>query len=202
MKKTFLLAITFFLSALAFAQKPVWGLRGGLNLAIWNSENKSLNDRLDPRTGIHLGIISHNHLTHKIAIQPELQYSSQGTKNNDGTHKYDYRMSYISLPVMFQYMFDNGFRVEAGPYVGLLVAAKDVYEDGTSQNSKDDYKTADAGLGIGLNYLDYSGFGIGGRYNFGLANISDRVADYKTYNRVLQLSVFYMFDHDHKRKSR
>jgi hypothetical protein len=114
MKKTFLFGIAVFMSAVVFAQKPVWGIKGGINLAIWNSENKTLNDRLDPRTGIHLGIISHNHITHKIAVQPELQYSSQGTKNNDGTHKYDYRMSYINLPVMFQYMFDNGFALRQG----------------------------------------------------------------------------------------
>jgi hypothetical protein len=202
MKKTFLFAILLTLSVVVFAQKPVWGIKGGINLAIWNSEDKSLSNQFDPRVGIHLGIISHNHITHKIAIQPELQFSSQGSKQEYGGNNYDYRMSYLNLPVMIQYMFDNGFRLEAGPYIGLLLAAKDVYEDGTSKNTTGDYKSVDAGLGIGLNYLDYSGFGIGGRYNVGLANISDRVDPIKTYNRVFQLSVFYMFDHDHKRKSR
>ena len=102
---------------------------------------------------------------------------------------------------MIQYMFDNGFRIEAGPYVGFLLGAKDVSASGTEVEAKDDYKKVDAGLGLGLNYLSYSGFGVGGRYNIGLANINDRIGS-KIQNRVFQLSVFYMFDNDHKAKSR
>jgi hypothetical protein len=201
MKRMFAFAASILIGAAVFAQAPVWGIKGGLNFATWNPANKALQDVIDPRIGFHLGIISHNHLSHKIAIQPELQFSSQGTERDNGNNDYEYRMSYINVPVMFQYMFNNGFRVEAGPYVGLLVGAKDVYEDGTSNDAKDDYKTVDAGLGVGLNYLTYSGFGIGGRYNFGLTNINDRIGQ-KIQNRVFQLSAFYMFDNDHKRKSR
>jgi hypothetical protein len=202
MKKMFVFVICLFTLSAGFAQQqPVWGIKGGLNFSTFKSANKDAQKLLDARMGFHLGIISHNHLSHKIAIQPELQFSSQGTEVNTSSEDFEYRLSYINLPVMFQYMFDNGFRIEAGPYVGLLVGAKDVYDDGTENNSKDDYKKADAGLGLGLNYLTYSGFGIGGRYNIGLANINDRNGA-KTQNRVFQLSAFYMFDHDHKRKSR
>lgn len=202
MKKGLLIATIMFINTVVFAQKPVWGIKAGLNFAAWNSASKQNRELLDPRIGFHLGVITHNHLTHKIAIQPELQFSSQGTLRQNGSETEDYRTSYINIPVMFQYMFNNGFRVEAGPYVGLLVGAKDVYEDGTENNAKGDYKTVDAGIGVGLNYLTYSGFGIGGRYNFGLTNISDDPNPIQTQNRVFQLSVFYMFDHDHKRKSR
>lgn len=202
MKKIFaLMAFTLVASALFAQEPPVWGIKGGLNFATWNPADKSLRDVIDPRIGFHLGIISHNHLSDKIAIQPELQFSSQGTERENGANDYNYKMNYINLPVMFQYMFNNGFRVEAGPYVGVLVGAKDVYDDGTSDDAKDDYKGVDAGLGLGLNYLTYSGFGVGGRYNFGLVNVNDRVGG-SIQNRVFQLSVFYMFDSDHKRKSR
>jgi hypothetical protein len=202
MKKMYVLMVVTLFSFGLFAQEaPVWGIKGGLNFATWNPAEKSLRDVVDPRIGFHLGVIAHNHLTHKIAIQPELQFSSQGTERENGANDYDNRMSYINLPVMFQYMFNNGFRVEAGPYVGLLVGAKDVYDDGRSNDAKDEYKGVDAGVGLGLNYLTYSGFGIGGRYNFGLVNVNDRTEG-SIQNRVFQLSVFYMFDSDHKRKSR
>jgi hypothetical protein len=62
-------------------------------------------------------------------------------------------------------------------------------------------KKTDVAIGLGLNYLTYSGFGFGGRYNYGVSNINDRLgAD--TYNRVLQLSVFYIFNNHHKAVSR
>jgi len=202
MKKLCVFVVGTLFTASCFAQgKPVWGIKGGLNFATYHHANKDVQATLDARTGFHLGIISHNHLTDKIAIQPELQFSTQGTEVNVANEDFEYQLKYINLPVMFQYMFHNGFRVEAGPYIGALIGAKDVYDDGTEDDSKDDYKTFDGGLGLGLNYLTYSGFGIGGRYNIGLANINDRVGS-KVQNRVFQLSLFYMFDNDHKRKSR
>lgn len=202
MKKIIFLVIAFFSATALFAQvAPIWGIKGGLNFATFKSGRTEAQKLLDSRIGYHLGIISHNHLTNKIAIQPELQFSSQGTEINALNDDYEFRLKYINVPVMFQYMFNNGFRVEAGPYVGVMVGAKDVYDDGTENVSKDDYKTFDAGLGLGLNYLSYSGFGVGGRYNIGLANINDLDGP-KTQNRVFQLSAFYIFDNDHKRKSR
>jgi hypothetical protein len=200
MKKMFVLVVGLMLSSVLLAQKPVWGLKGGLNFATLRSTENDERFKLDSRIGYHLGIISHNHLTRKIAIQPELQFSSQGTEVNTTSQDFNWRLSYINVPVMFQYMFNNGFRVEAGPYVGFLLGAKALYDDGTDDDLKDDFKTFDAGLGLGLNYLTYSGFGFGGRYNIGLANISD--GDERVQNRVFQLSVFYMFDNDHKRRSR
>ena len=180
---------------------PVWGIKGGVNLATWNHADRSVQDQLESRLGFHVGLLSHNHLSNKIAIQPELQFSTQGTEVERGDNDIEYRLSYLNIPVMLQYMFNNGFRIEAGPYVGFLLGAKDVSASGTEINSKEDYKSLDAGLGLGLNYLSYSGFGVGGRYNIGLANVNDRLGG-KIQNRVFQLSVFYMFDNDHKAKSR
>ena len=180
---------------------PVWGIKGGVNLATWNHADRSIQDQLESRLGFHVGLLSHNHLSNKIAIQPELQFSTQGTEVERGDNDIEYRLSYLNIPVMLQYMFNNGFRIEAGPYVGFLLGAKDVSASGTEINSKEDYKSLDAGLGLGLNYLSYSGFGVGGRYNIGLANVNDRLGG-KIQNRVFQLSVFYMFDNDHKAKSR
>ncbi len=203
MKKISLFALMILMSSTAlFAQHlPTWGIKGGVNLANWNHARQSVQENLDYRLGWHIGLLSHNHISNKIAIQPELQFSTQGTEVELGDNDIEYRTSYLNLPVMVQYMFDNGFRAEAGPYVGFLLGARDVSASGTEIEAKADYKKVDAGLGFGLNYLSYSGFGVGGRYNLGLANINDRNGD-KVQNRVFQLSVFYMFDQNHKAKSR
>lgn len=202
MKKISLFVMMMVGSITLMAQHaPVWGIKAGVNLATWNHSDKSIQDQLESRLGFHVGVLSHNHITDKIAIQPELQFSMQGTEVERGDNDIEYKMSYLNIPVMFQYMFDNGFRIEAGPYLGFLLGAKDVSATGTEINSKDDYKSIDAGVGLGLNYLSYSGFGVGGRYNIGLTNINDRLGG-DVNNRVFQLSVFYMLDSDHKRKSR
>ncbi len=201
MKKiTFFIAAFFISTALLAQQKPVFGLKAGLNLSKWKVDNQN-NDALGTLTGFHLGGLAHFHLSDQIAIQPELQYSTQGAEDNSSGNDVEFRTGNINIPIMFQYMFDNGFRIEAGPQVGFLVSAEDKLPNGDELDSKSEYKKTDFSLGVGLNYLTYSGFGVGGRYNFGLSNINDTRSN-DTYNRVLQLSVFYMFDKNHKAKSR
>jgi hypothetical protein len=90
-----------------------------------------------------------------------------------------------------QYMFDNGFRIEAGPQLGLLIKSTD----------KDVFRSTNVGVGFGLNYLSSSGLGLGGRYNLGLTNVTE-AAYQNAKSRVIQLGLFYMFDNTHKRKSR
>lgn len=202
MKKISVLFISALFSVSLLAQNaPVLGLKGGLNLATWDHSNSTIQKQLDSRLGFHLGLLIHNHLTHNIAIQPEIQFSTQGTEVENGANDIEYRTSHINVPVMFQYMFNNGFRIEAGPQVGFMLGARDVDAAGNEVDRIDEYNRLDFGLGFGLNYLTYSGIGVGGRYNLGLSNIND-VGTTRIQNRVLQLSIFYMIDSRHKAKSR
>ena len=153
------------------------------------------------KTGGHLGLLSHIHLSPEWALQPELQFSTQGAETTIQGTEFTWKMNYINVPVMVQYMFNNGFRIEAGPYAGFLINGKLESENGAEDEVTNEFKKTDFGLGFGINYLSYSGFGVGGRYNLGLTNINDARVN-ETRNRVLQLSVFYMFDKNHKAKSR
>ncbi len=202
MKKISFFIAAFFIGTALLAQpKPVFGLKAGLNLSKWKVDNQD-NDALGTLTGFHIGGLAHFHLSDKIAFQPEIQYSTQGAEDNLSGNDVEFRTRHINIPLMFQYMFNNGFRIEAGPQIGFLVSADDKLPNGSEIDSKSEYKKTDFALGVGLNYLTYSGFGFGGRYNFGLSNINDDTRLNDTYNRVLQLSVFYMFDSRHKAKSR
>ncbi|MEO6069772.1 MAG: porin family protein [Chitinophagaceae bacterium] len=202
MKKLSLMVSAAFLSLTLFAQShpPIIGVKGGVNVSTWNVTG-SAQDQIKSRLGYHLGLIAHTHLSTQVALQPELQFSSQGAKQNVNGQEYVYRMNYLNIPIMLQYMFDNGFRLEAGPQIGFLINAKDIAPNGGEVNSTKDYKTVDAGLGLGINYLTYSGIGVGARYIFGLSDIND-IGVNKTQNRNLQLSLFYLLDKNHKRKSK
>jgi len=197
MKKLSLLLVAgCFTMAVAAQQKPVFGIKAGINVSGLHNDN--IDDAYDTKLGFHLGGLAHLHVSPKIAFQPEIQFSTQGAEFRNSND--EIQLTYINVPLMFQYMFNNGFRIEAGPQIGLMVGAE--HEIGSIDvDRKQDYEGVDVGLGIGLNYLTYSGFGVGGRYNHGLSNIFEQgTTDLK--NRVFQISLFYMFDNDHKAKSR
>lgn len=157
---------------------------------------------MDPRYGFHIGGLAHIHITPSFGVQPELVYSTEGARQQVGRNEeVTWKTDYINVPVMFQYMFSNGFRLEAGPQLGLMVGAKSEDQDGIEDSQEDYFRSGNVGLGVGLGYLSYSGFGIGGRYNAGLTNILEEGNGTGRAN-TFQVSVFYMLDRNHKSRSR
>ncbi|RYY84175.1 MAG: PorT family protein [Chitinophagaceae bacterium] len=197
MKK--LIAFLFFagMAGVAGAQLPKLGLKGGLNLANVGGSTAERSMRLSG----HGGVLVHIHLAPQIALQPEVVYSGQGFKATNNNVEYTMALDYLNVPFMLQYMFDNGFRVEAGPQVGVLLSGK-IKDASGSTDIKTRFKEADFGIGLGANYLSYSGFGIGARYNFGITKITKLAGDEPLKNRVGQISLFYLLDRNHKAKSR
>lgn len=195
MKKISLFMTAVFLSAVVMAQndRVNFGLKAGVNLANLNVEDY---DDTEMKLGMYAGALAHIHITPNIGVQPEVVYSTQGAKDGDAKWLIDY----VNVPIMLQYMFDNGFRIETGPQVGFLTRAK-IEADGEELDIKDDLKKTDISWGFGLNYLSNSGIGVGGRYNLGLTDINDNGAN-KITNQVFQVGLFLMFDRAHKAKSR
>ena len=193
MKKLSLIVVSVFFSTILMAQgRTDFGIKAGLNVANMSIEPEIANT--DVRLGLHAGLLAHIHLAPEWALQPELVYSAQGFE--DDQNKVTWKLDYINVPIMVQYMFNNGFRLQAGPQVGFLASAKV-----DNLDIKEDLKKIDAGLGFGIGYLSYSGFGIDARYNLGLSNINDDGAT-ELKNRVFQVGVFYMFNSQHKAVSR
>lgn len=183
-----LLLAAFLFSVVASAQHSssptghvVFGVKGGLNY--YNIQNNN-STSYDSRTGYHFGILGHIHRDSQWAIQPELTYSAQGAKN--------LRLDYLNIPVLIQYMFDNGFRLQAGPQVGFLV----------SSDNNEDFSPVDLALSVGASYVvPATGFGIDLRYNLGLNDIN-KSSTVKSTNRGVQLGLFYLFGHDAERAIR
>lgn len=188
MKKIVFFLCLAFSSMIVFAQTdPKFGIKGGVNIS---NINWAYND--DNRIGFHAGLLAHLHLSPQIGLQPEILYSTEGGKQNTSLGEYTWKTDYINIPVMLQYMFNNGFRIEAGPQLGLMI---------NSDDNDDIFKSTNVGLGMGLSYLTESGVGLGGRYVLGLSKINEPIAP-QAKSRNLQLSLFYLFDHRHKAKSR
>lgn len=182
---------TILMAGTASAQNVNVGLKAGFNLYNINNDN---NVSFDPKAGFHAGVIGHIHVTRQFAIQPEIVYSAQGAKFTTAGVDTKLKRDYINVPVLFQYMFDNGFRLQAGPQVGFLINAESKTNN-TSIDTKDNLKGVDFGVGAGVGYVHVaSGFGVDARYNLGLSNVNESNT-VKSTNRGLQLGVFYLFKH-------
>jgi len=181
------------------AQKAQFGFKGGLNVA-----NQSFSGDGAPspssKVGFHVGGFVEIKVSDKFAIQPELLYSTQGSKFNEivnyqGT---DYKaevtlkLSYINIPFMLKYYAADKFSLEAGPQIGFLTTAKlAVKNQGNSneQDIKDIFKSTDFGLNLGVGYEFAKNFSAGVRYNIGLTNIVKDGSGDEIKNNVFSLSL-------------
>jgi hypothetical protein len=185
MKKLIFMVIALGLTMAGFSQtKNVqFGIKAGVNLADYNDNIYTTGSR----TGFHAGLLAHVHLRPNWALQPEILYSTQGAEFSGGKHKIDY----INIPILIQYMFRSGFRIETGIQPGFLTSAENEENDGDQTNIKSSFKSTDISLPIGIGYIAPTGFGFDARYNLGLTDITKGGADVK--NRVWQFGVFYQF---------
>jgi hypothetical protein len=170
----------------AHAQQANVGIKGGLNFyTIYNENNASFNSK----TGFHAGLLWHMHVSQNFAFQPEIVYSLQGAKTGGGEKLH---LGYANVPFLIQLMFNNGFRLEAGPQLGFLVHANSEL-GGTSEDVKNNFKTIDAALAAGFGFIGSSGLGFDVRYNYGLSKIN--VGTGNLTNRGFQVGLFYQFSH-------
>ena len=182
---------TILFTATATAQNVNIGIKGGLNITNLNDDNGTT---YDSKIGFNVGLLGHIHLAPQLALQPELLYSLQGAKYTVSNVETNINLGYLNIPLNVQYMFDNGFRLQAGPQIGLLMNAKSETNN-VKTDIKDNLKTVDFGVTAGLGYVHpASGFGVDARYNLGLTDISESDAS-KLTNRGFQIGVFYLFQH-------
>jgi hypothetical protein len=181
------------ITSTAYSQRVNFGIKGGLTVSNIQNENDIA---YNASIGFHTGILAHIHLTKQFALQPELVFSTSGAKySNFIEGNANLKLGYIQMPILFQYMFSNGFRLEAGPQLSFLMYANKETSNFRKVDFKNDLRPVDLGLAAGVGYVfPKSGFGIDTRVNLGLANINEN-ANFRSYNRTFQMGVFYLFNH-------
>jgi len=171
-------------SSVLFAQHSAQlGIKGGANFSALSANGSSS----DHRTGFNAGLLAHLHVSPHFAVQPEVMYSSQGAEYSDVAKT---KLNYVNVPVLGQYMFGNGLRLQTGPQIGFLASAETKSGD-TETEVNNSFKKTDVSWSFGTSYLTKSNVGIDARYNLGLTDISKNNSDLK--NRVWQVGLFYQF---------
>jgi len=168
--------------------KPVsFGIKAGMNVSNLDDNQTGATDAL---IGYHAGVLAHIHLNTMLALQPEINYSLQGAKYTElGKEK----IGYVNVPILLQYMFDGGARLQTGPQIGFVTSAKLERSSGGTFDVKDQIENADVSWVIGLGYISNTGLGVDARYNLGLINIVND-DQHNVKNRVWQFGLFYQFN--------
>lgn len=178
------------------AQKINFGIKAGLNMSMITGASDQI---MTSSNGFHAGAFLEFKALGKVAVQPELLFSTQGAKleSKDLSTVTTTKLNYVIVPVMVKYYPIAGLFFEAGPQAGFLVTAnQDVENKLTSINSSENIKEAtkafdmSANVGAGYDILDKVIVQV--RYCIGLTNTST-VDNISTKNGVFQMSLGYKF---------
>lgn len=166
-----------------------FGLKGGVNISNFTGGDFP-NIEKSAYVAFHAGGLLRIKFDN-LVLQPELLFSSQGAKLDDGTTEADYKVSYVNVPIMLQWQFNGGFYVEAGPQAGFKVS-----EDIPDSSIDEFAKSTDFSVGVGLGFYSKKSLGIGGRYVVGISKVGDFDSanidpDFK--NGVVQFSLMFLF---------
>lgn len=126
--RQFLILLFILISSVAFGQKHLIGIQGGLTFTSFTSKENFKNT--SPRIGFIGGVNYDFLLTENYRIGIDILYSQQGVKDkfiftNDvnmiiGEEKNEMNYDYLSLPIKFG--FELGEKIKMIPKIGILPA--------------------------------------------------------------------------------
>ena len=149
----------------SFSQKFDLGIKSGSNFATQNIKSISGTKSI---TGLHVGVFTYIKLPLIFGIQPELQYSTQGTKINSSTIR---SINYLNVPILVRSSF-GPMNIHFGPQFGILTGAINEVS-GIPTDIKDKLLKRDFSLILDVSVEPVDRFIFSVRYVKGLKNISD-----------------------------
>jgi len=171
--------------------------RGGFRIGL-NAATLSTNDETDfdpkVRTGLVVGLFGTVPITDMVAFQPEVLFSQQGAKVEEGSDSGKIKLDFVQIPLLAKFKLGANSPVHAlvGPSFGFRTKAEVEANDETDDIAEDVEKM-DVGLvtGVGINV----GPGVvDARYTWGLRNL-DKTPDStdKVKSRVFSISFGWRF---------
>jgi Outer membrane protein beta-barrel domain len=212
MKKLFLLLTLTYSSIVCFAQKTIFGIEGGLNLAHQKlsvtDAGTTVSEAGSTIPSFHVGFFADTRMGQNFNFIPELLFSGEGSNfkgtdinGNAATEKI--RLYYIRVPLNFVYETklkgDVKFFIGAGPDLGFGLSGKvSVPDSSIDAFSSDGFKRFDFGVNFLTGVETKSGLRLSFNYYLGIASIVGSDVnlqsgfDTKWYNRVIGFSVGYV----------
>jgi len=188
------LLLSFLVTAIAVtaanAQGFRLGVKAGANLN--KIQGQSFNDGYN--LGYQLGGFAEIDFSDKFGIQPEVLFSQSKTKyeqNTSALTQFDnlksgdnIRLDYLSIPILLRINTGKLLTFNVGPQFSVMVNNHET----TVSNGKNAFKNGDFAM-VGGAQLNLKLLRVYGRYNIGLADISDISNSDKWKSQQLQLGV-------------
>ena len=176
MKKTLLLILLVAcVSFYGYSQGTKYGVRAGLNVSNMDFDPDAT-FRNDHRNGLMIGFFGEFGLSKSVAFAPELQFSSEGAKDDA------LRLDYIQVPAFFKFRLSEKFHLGFGPQVGIKVHETD---DGIKN-------FAYSGVG-GLEFKLTHTLFLDARYTYGFTNVFEDYVPFEGKNSTIQFGFGYKF---------
>jgi hypothetical protein len=197
MKKLFVFAAALLFSTAAFSQAEFSiGLKAGPNFASIDTK-ASPGANYKSRTGFHGGAFAQLKFT-KVAIQPEILFSQQGSKVTFDQGDIESNYNYFNIPVMVKLYTIAGINLQVGPQFGFVAGGEEKVTNRTTgitttEDAKDVLKGSDISAALGVGWDLPFGLTIDGRYNLGLSDVNKNSAAAEIKNQVWQISLGYKF---------
>ncbi len=194
MKKLLLVAAIAVFGITSLTAQVSFGVKAGLNIT--NIAGDDVEDT-DSKIGFHVGGFAEMPISEQLSFQPELLFSTHGSKFIDGDDELKINSNYINLPLMLKYNVSDVFGIEFGPHVGFLIDSE-FESGGASIDAKDYFKSIDFGINAGFSYYFSENVFAQARYTMGLADVfeesdftGDQSVDAK--NATFSVSIGYKF---------
>jgi hypothetical protein len=158
------------------------------------------------KAGIFAGGFVNYQISEHSAFQMEIEFFQKGSRENpDSANNYNqylFRVNYIELPVLYHYIVNKRFIIEAGPSCGFLVGYyEERYEEEIKGGNRPANVTFQLNAGLYIYLTSHVMFNI--RTNNSMLNIRSENAtgdilrifpgNYGQFNDCLVFSLYYRF---------
>lgn len=168
------------------------GIRGGANFSHFTKGNYYYSNSIPndvsygTHTDFYLGFYGALKLSKFYTLQPEIDYSAQGSNYSSNIGSRNFNVDYLSVEVLNKFTFNDQFNFHFGPTLDFVV-------------SKDFRTEADADMAfvLGAGYNFTPNFGIEARVKKGIINVFYSDLDNTNTNHtnvVFSLGATYTFD--------
>jgi hypothetical protein len=168
-----------------------FGVKAGANFSTFSGKDA---DGAQTLVGFNGGVFAGLGLADHLSLQPELVYSLQGAKENDGQGgTATQTANYLNIPVLLKYRFPMGLFIETGPQIGFILSGK-VKDQGVSVDDKNVFKSTDFSWALGAGFhIPTTELAVDVRYNFGLSSIAadQSGTSFNVKNGVFQVGLMY-----------
>ncbi|MBN2726296.1 porin family protein [Candidatus Mcinerneyibacteriota bacterium] len=173
-----------------------FGAKAGLTLG---NINKDVDDFGFPsgidkkmRMGMTAGAVMHMPLSDNTVFMGEGAYIQKGVTFDDDGDEMTMKFDYIQFDALVKYLFSPNFGFYAGPGMGFVMTAEEVWEGG-SLDLKDEVSSTEFSLNFGGQFMATENIFVDARYNMGMNDIPKEDEGFELRSRTISFTVGYLF---------